>query len=321
MPGLPVCLDDVLRAQEAIGGRLHRTPVFSSATLSQRVGAEVFVKAELFQRTGSFKPRGFLNNLASLTPAERSGGVIGISAGNGGAALAYGAAVEGLDALVVMWQGASEMKIAATRQYGGEVDLVAPGPREAFDRLEDLVASTGRALVHPFDPPTIAGHGTIALELLDDCPGLDLLVVPVGGGGLISGIATVAKARRPDIRVVGVEPVGAATLTEALAAGGPVRIDPNTVADGLNAPVVGPHTYAIAKALVDEVVLLEDAEIEAGMRFLYERAKLACEPAGAASTAALLCGKVRPEAGSRVGVVVSGGNVAAPTASAILAGE
>jgi threonine dehydratase len=318
---LPVTLDDVVRAREAIGGRLHRTPVFTSATLSERIGADVFLKAELFQRTGSFKPRGFLNNIASLTPEERRRGVIGISAGNGGAALAFGAAVEGLDALVVMWQGASELKIAATRGYGGEVDLEAAGPGEAFDRLEELVGSTGRALVHPFDPPTIAGHGTICLELLEDCPGLDLLVVPVGGGGLISGIATVAKARRPDIRVVGVEPVGAATLTAALAAGEPVRVDPQTIADGLNAPQAGPHTYAVARELVDEVVLVEEGEIEAAMRFLYERAKLACEPAGAAATAALLAGRVRPEAGSRVAVVVSGGNVSGRIASAILGRE
>src|SRR5262249_45634911 len=158
---------------------------------------------------------------------------------------------------------------------GAEVDLTASGPGEAFDRLDELIAATGRTLVHPFDDPhTIAGQGTVGLELLEDVGGLDLLVVAVGGAGLISGIPPLPKARRPDVRIVAVEPVASAALKEALAAGGPVRVDPRSVADGLNAPFVGEHGFAIASALVDEVVLVEETEIEAAMRFLYERAKL-----------------------------------------------
>src|SRR5205809_2968569 len=163
-----VSLADVEAAREAIGGRLHRTPVFSSA----RLGERVFLKAELFQRTGSFKPRGVLTNLAALTPAERERGVIGISAGNHAQALAWGARVEGLDALLVMWEGASAAKIAATRGYGAEVDLESADPTEAFARLDDLIGQTGRTPVHPFDHPlTIAGQGTVGLEILEDAPG------------------------------------------------------------------------------------------------------------------------------------------------------
>jgi threonine dehydratase len=312
-------LADVEAARAAIAGRLHRTPTFTSATLSERAGAEVWLKAELFQRTGSFKPRGVLTNLAALTPEERERGVIGISAGNHAQALAWGAAADGLSALLVMWQGASEAKIAATRGYGAEVDLQAAGPAEAFERLDELVEQTGRTLVHPFDHPrTIAGQGTVGLEVLEDVPDADVVVVPIGGGGLIAGVATAVASRA---RVVGVEPEGSAAMHEALAAGRPVSVTPISVADGLNAPFAGTHALEIVRERVGEVVLVTEAEIEEAMRFLYERAKLACEPAGAASTAALLAGKARLERGQKVVAVVSGGNVAAETAVAILAGR
>src|SRR5919198_126288 len=193
---LVIELDDVEAAREAIAGRLYRTPTIPSATLGELVGARAFLKAELFQKTGSFKPRGVLTNLAALTPEERSRGVIGISAGNHAQALAWGASNEGLDALVVMWQGASEAKIAATRGYGAEVDLEAVGPAEAFVRLEELQAQTGRTLVHPFDHPrTIAGQGTVGLELLEDVPETDVVVVPIGGGGPVAGGATPRPGR------------------------------------------------------------------------------------------------------------------------------
>jgi threonine dehydratase len=317
-----VSLDDVVAARAAIGGRLHRTPVFTSRTLSELTGARVQLKAELFQRTGSFKPRGVLTSLAALSAEEKARGVIGISAGNHAAALAYGAALEGVSALLVMWQGASEPKIEATRAYGAEVDLAAAGPGEAFDRLEELIADTGRALVHPFDSPTtIAGQGTVALELLEDVPDADLVVVPVGGGGLIAGVATAVKALRRDARVVGVEPETSNALHAALAAGKPVRIQPISIADGLNAPFAGELALAVARRHVDEVALVTEDEIVEATRFLYGRAKLACEPAGAAATAALLAGKVRWEQGESVVAVVSGGNVAAETTVAILAGR
>lgn len=315
-----ISLDDVLAARAAIGDRLHRTPTFSSATLAERTGARAFLKAELFQRTGSFKPRGVLTKLASLTPEERARGVIGISAGNHAQALAYGAALEGIDALLVMWTGANPTKIAATRDYGAEVDLAASGPGEAFERLAELIEETGRTLVHPFDDPLVmAGQGTVGLELAEDVPDVDVVVVPVGGGGLVSGVATAVKGLRPEARVVAVEPEGSAALHAGLAAGRSVKIEPRTIADGLNAPFAGQVALAVCRERVDETVLVGDEEIEEAMRFLYARAKLACEPAGAAATGALLAGKVVLGSGEAVVAVVSGGNVDPKIASAILA--
>ncbi len=307
--------DDVLAAREAIAGRLHRTPVFSSATLTERMGAPVHLKAELFQRTGSFKPRGVLTKLASLGAEEKRRGVIGISAGNHAQALAYCAALEGLDALLVMWQGASEQKIEATRAYGAHVDLEADGPAGAFERLAVLMEETGRSLVHPFDDPfTIAGQGTVGLELLEDVPDATVIVVPVGGGGLVSGIATAAEGRR----VIAVEPELSDALHRGLEAGKPVPVKPSSIADGLSAPFAGEQAIRICQALGVESVLISEEELADGMRFLYRRAKLACEPAAAAGVGALLGGKVAVEEGDTVVVVVSGGNVVAQIASAIL---
>jgi threonine dehydratase len=307
---LPVGREDVDRAAQVIEGRLHRTPTFRSRTL----GPDVYLKAELFQRTGSFKPRGVLTKLASLSPEEKARGVIGISAGNHAQAVAWGAAEEGLDALLVMWAGASEAKIAATRGYGASIDLEASGPGEAFERLGVLLEETGRTLVHPFDDPlTIAGQGTVGLEILEDVPGAETIVVPIGGGGLISGVAVAAAGRA---RVIGVEPDLSTAMHSALVAGKRVDVTPTSVADGLNAPYAGENTRAIVGQLVEEVVLVSEEEIAVGFRFLYERAKLACEPAGAAAVAAVLAGKVD---GGRTVCVVSGGNVAPATAAGILA--
>jgi threonine dehydratase len=313
-------LDDVLAARDTIGGRLHRTPTFTSASLSRLTGARVQLKAELFQRTGSFKPRGVLTKLASLTPEEKVCGVIGISAGNHAQALAYAAGLQGVDALVVMWRGASELKIEATREYGAAVDLEADGPGAAFERLDALLAETGRTLVHPFDDPLVmAGQGTVGLEVLEDAPDATLVVVPIGGGGLIAGIATAVKALRPQARVVGVEPKTSRAMHAALEAGDRVEVTPRSVADGLNAPHAGRNALEIVRERVDEVVLVTEEEIEHAFRLLYTRAKLACEPAGAAATAAVVAGKVAHEQGEVVAVVVSGGNVSTDTASAILA--
>jgi threonine dehydratase len=306
---------DVSAAAATIAGRVHRTPTFSSATLERELGIPVYLKAELFQRTGSFKPRGVLNKLASLAPDEKGRGVIGISAGNHAQALAYAAALERVDALVVMWQGASAQKLEATRGYGASVDLDATDPSGAFDRLGQLIEESGRTLVHPFDDPVvIAGQGTVGLEVEEDAPDADVVLVPVGGGGLVTGIAAAVSAR-----VVAVEPESSAALHEGLAAGKPVAVTPTSVADGLNAPFAGHICIDVCRERGVESVLVTEAELEEAFRFLYARAKLACEPAGAAGVAALLAGKV-PLAGARaVAVVVSGGNIAAETAVAILA--
>jgi threonine dehydratase len=307
---LPVSREDVERAAGVIEGRLRRTPILSSRTL----GPEMFLKAELVQRTGSFKPRGALNKLASLTREEKERGVIAISAGNHAQAVALGAQQEGLDALVVMYQSASETKIAATRDYGAMVDLEAGTPAEAFERLEVLLQETGRTLIHPFDDPAIiAGQGTVGLEILADLDGVETIVVPIGGGGLISGIAVAAAGRAA---VVGVEPELSSAMHSALEAGEPVEVTPTSIADGLNAPHAGTNALAIVREHVREVVLVSEEEINAGFRFLYERAKLACEPAGAAAVAAVLAGKA---GAGRTVCVVSGGNVALETAAAILA--
>jgi len=315
-----VSLDDVLAARETIGGRLHRTPTFTSATLSELTGARVHLKAELFQRTGSFKPRGVLNRLAKLSPDERERGVITWSAGNHAQAVAYAAAREGIDCLVVMSAGANPMKVDATRGYGAAVDLEAPTHPEAYDRLLALIEETGRTFIHPFDDPlVIAGQGTVGLEIAEDVPDVEVVVVPVGGGGLISGIATAVQGLRSEARIVGVEPEGSTALSSALAAGAVVQVESKTIADGLAPPFAGELPLAIARERVHEVVLVSEEEIEDGFRFLYRRAKLACEPAGAATTGALLAGKIPLSGGKTVVSVVSGGNTAPETASAILA--
>jgi threonine dehydratase len=298
--------DDVVRARETIADRLRPTPLLSSLTLRARL------KCELFQRTGSFKSRGALNKMSSLGSEEKRNGVIAISAGNHAQAVAYAAAEENVDALVVMWQGASEFKIAATRSYGASIDLEAHDPGEAFERLDTLIAETGRTLVHPFDDPiVIAGAGTVGLEIENDAADTDAVVVPVGGGGLISGIQTALAGR---IRVIAVEPETSQALHAGLAAGEPAPVTPVSIADGLNAPFAGRLPLEICRDL--ERVLVTEEEIEHAFRFLYERAKLACEPAGAAATAAWLAGKIDAQ---KPVLLVSGGNVAAQTAAAILA--
>jgi threonine dehydratase len=277
------------------------------------LGDQVWLKAELFQKTGSFKARGVLNKLASLSPEEKARGVIGISAGNHAQALAWGAAAEGIDCLVVMYASASPAKVRATRAYGAAVDLEAADAVEAFERLDEHIRQTGRTLVHPFDDPlVIAGQGTLALELLEDAPDVETIVVPVGGGGLVAGVAAAA----PDRRILAVEPEQSTAVHDAFAAGRSVPVVPNSIADGLSAPFAGEVALRTLRANGVESVLVSEEEIEEAFRFVYERAKLACEPAAAVGVAAILTGK----AGSGpLAVVVSGGNVAAETASAILA--
>ena len=320
--GSLLSLDDVYLARERIGGRLHRTPLLSSATLSRQVSADVRFKAELLQRTGSFKPRGVLNKLATLSDEEKRRGLISISAGNHAQALAYASAVEGLDALVVMWEDASPMKIAAARGYGATVDTEAPDKVAAFERLDQLIAETGRTLVHPFDDPLVmAGQGTVGLEILEDAPETDVVLVQVGGGGLVSGIATAVKGITPEARVIAVEPERSPALHEGMKAGEVVHVEAESAADGLNGPYAGPNCIAVCNELgVESVLVTEDALTDA-FRFMYSRMKLACELAGAATAAALLSGAVILEPGQTVSAVVSGGNVAPETAAAILAAD
>ncbi len=308
-----VTLDDVYRAREVIGDALHRTPTLSSRTLGPRIQ----LKAELFQRTGSFKPRGVLNRLAALTPEERVRGVVTWSAGNHAQAVAFAAAQQGLDCLVVMSAKANASKVAATRGYGATVDLEAPDHGAAYERLLENVEQTGRVFVHPFDDPhVIAGQGTVGLEIHEDVPSAATVVVPVGGGGLIAGITTALLDR--EIRIVGVEPEGSQAFSAGLAAGHSVTVPSNTIADGLAPPFAGELNLAICAGRI-EIVLVSEEELAAGMRFLYTRAKLAAEPAGAAAVAALLAGKVTLDGDEDAVVVVSGGNADPKIASGILA--
>jgi threonine dehydratase len=315
-----ISIEDVERASRTIAGRVHRTPLDRSHTLSEIVGTNALLKEELFQRTGSFKVRGALNRLEELTTDERSNGVISISAGNHAQAVAWAAREAGLDALIVMWRGADEAKVAATLGYGAAVDQEAADPTEAFARLAELHAETGRTLVHPFDDDAvIAGQGTVGLEILEDCPAADVVVVPVGGGGLVSGIATAVKARRPTARVIAVEPERSTALHDGLAAGHSVPVVPASAADALSAPYAGETCIRICLELGVESVLVSEDELCEALRWLYARTKLAAELGAAASAAALLAGKVGVAAGETAVAVVSGGNVAAKQAAAILA--
>jgi threonine dehydratase len=309
---------DVRAARERIGSLVHRTPTLRSTSLGALLGGvELHLKAELFQRTGSFKPRGVANKLLTLSDEEKARGLVTISRGNHAQALAYAATAIGTHATVVMAADAVPAKINATRAYGGEVILTDGDIWELCQRLMDERQLT---LVHPFDDDAVmAGQGTIGLELLDDVPEVETLIVPVGGGGLIAGIATAVKDVRPSVRIVGVEAEASDAMAEALRAGASVQIgNRRTIADGINAPYAGERCLEVVHRLVDEMVAVSEEEIVAGLRLLLERSKLAAEPAAATPIAALLAGRFRTRAGERVACLVSGGNLDLDTLKAVL---
>ncbi len=312
-------LEDIRRARAVIAGRLHRTPLVRSTALGRLTDTRLFVKAECLQKTGSFKPRGVLNKLSTLSDQAKRRGLITISAGNHGQAVAYGAAAEGVGCVVVMPAYASPAKVAACEGYGAEV-VVGGDVHQAFEKVHELTEQRGLTLVHPYDDPlVIAGQGTIGLEILEDLPDVETVLVPIGGGGLISGIAAALKLSRSGIRVIGVEPEGAPTLTRALERDAPVRLDSvDTIADGLTGPIAGDLTLAAVQRYVDDVVLVSDAEIADAMRIILERTKLLAEPAGAAATAALLSRRVILPADTRVVSLLSGGNIDRPRLKALL---
>ncbi|HSP06171.1 MAG TPA: threonine/serine dehydratase, partial [Acidobacteriota bacterium] len=288
---------------------LHLTPVFSSRYLSERSGAEVWLKAELFQKTGSFKPRGAINRLKHLSPEEKARGIVSVSAGNHAQAVAFAAAREGISCVVVMPSTAPQNKLSATRNYGAEV-VLHDDLRTIFERTEEVRQSRNATFVHPYDDPdVIAGQGTVGLEVCEQIPGADIVVAGIGGGALLAGIAVACKSLNPQVRVIGVEPEGAAGMTLALREGKPVRLQQiSTVADGLAAPYAGAASLELVRRYVDDVVLVTDDQILDACRILLERAKLLAEPAGAACAAALLSGKI-DAAGRKVALVVSGGNL------------
>ena len=302
--------DDILAARERIRSKVHLTPLLTSARLGQAAGGiSLSLKCESLQRTGSFKARGAMNAMLQLTPAEKQKGVVTVSAGNHAQALAWAASQVGAECVTVMPAGASQTKVRATEAYGGKVELVSGERKRAFERAEEIAAG-GRVMVHPFEDPRVAaGQGTVGLELLEQAKDLKGVVIPIGGGGLISGIAVALKSANPAIRVIGVEPEGAPTMRASLDAGSPQNISPKTVADGLAAPMVGAMNLEAVQRYVDDVVLVTDDEFLAAMRGLMTFAKLVVEPAGAAAVAALTTGKARFGSGDRVAAIISGGNV------------
>ncbi len=303
---------DVEAAAGRLAGVAHRTPVATSRTLDERVGALVHIKAECFQRCGAFKFRGAYNKISSLPPDALARGVVAYSSGNHAQAVALAARLLGSHATIVMPEDAPAAKLEATRGYGAEIVTYDRWTENREEIGAALAAERRLELVPPYDDPLVmAGQGTAALELLADVPELDLLLVPVSGGGLIAGCSTVVKALRPDCRVVGVEPAPGDDTRQSLAAGKRIRIDvPRTIADGLQATEPGELTFAVNSSRVDEIVTVTDEEIVAAMVFLYDRLKLVAEPSGAVGVAALLSGKL-DAAGRTVGVILSGGNVGA----------
>lgn len=318
-PDLLVDLAAILAAREVIAGKVHRTPILSSvaaaAAAARSTGVRVAddrlsFKAEHLQKTGSFKPRGMTARVAGLTADERRRGIITVSAGNAAQGYAYAGAALGVPVTVVMPAAAVRSKAEAAAGYGARVVLEGAVMGETFAALERIRAEEGLVYCHPFDDAdVVAGHGSAGLEILEDLPDVDVVVVGMGGGGLISGVAAAVKERRPSARVYGVEPETSDAISQALAAGHPVPIQPGSVADGLNAPFAGELTLAMIRHYVDNVVRIDDATILAGLRFALERMKQVLEPAGSAALAATLAGRIPIRDGDRVVIILSGGNV------------
>ena len=314
-----VSIAEIDAARAVIAGKVNRTPLLTCRTVATMVehahglrlgDGRLYLKAENLQRTGSFKPRGMVNRVASLTAEERARGIITFSAGNAAQGYAYAGAALGVPVTVVMPAAANPTKVAATKGYGAEVVLEGSHFGEVVGAMERIRDERGLTLCHPFnDPEVIAGHGSAGLELLEDLPDVDVVVVAIGGGGLIAGISTAVRERKPSTRVYGVEPTGSDAMTRALAAGHPEPFVPHSVADGLNAPFAGERTMRTVQRYVEDVVLLEESQILMGVRFGLERLKQVLEPAGAAALAAVLGGRIPIGDGERVAVVLSGGNL------------
>jgi threo-3-hydroxy-L-aspartate ammonia-lyase len=310
MPELPFSIVDVEAAAARLQGHIHHTPLLTSRTLNDAVGALVSAKCEHLQRSGSFKIRGALNRMLQLTPAEAKCGVIAFSSGNHAQGVALAGRITGVATTIVMPFDAPAVKKAATRGYGAtiiEYDRYE-GKREAV--ALEIAEQTGAVLVHPFnDPQVAAGQGSCGLEVAEDFPDAEVALIPVGGGGLVSGMATALRARIPGIRIVGVEPEVANDAQQSLAAGRIIEIpQPKTVADGVASPSVGTVTFPVIQALVDEIITVPEAEILAATKFIATHMKQLLEPTGALTTAALLNHRVSGVQGKRVLTLFCGGN-------------
>ena len=311
IPGLTLGRDDFEAAYRNIAPHVHRTPMLTSRTLSEACGLDVRLKAELFQRGGSYKVRGPLNKIARLTDEERARGVICSSAGNHAQGVAIAARHYGVRAVVVMAENATRSKVAATEGYGARVVLHGRIWDEANERALELVEREGLTYIHPFDDPDlIAGQGSVGLEIVEQCPEAEVVIVPIGGGGLISGISMAVKSVKPGIRVVGVESSGAPAMKRSVEAGGCVVLEEmGCIIDGLRVMRVGDHTCSVVSRFVDEIVTLPDARIFDAVLWMMARTKLVAEGAAAAPVGALLEGLIDARPGARTVCVISGGNL------------
>ncbi|HET7304389.1 MAG TPA: threonine ammonia-lyase [Segeticoccus sp.] len=309
-PTLPVSQDDVVAARTVLEGVVHTTPMEPSTALGERIGAPAFLKCENLQRAGSFKIRGAYTRMSRLSEEEKARGVVCASAGNHAQGVALAARLLGIRATVVMPHGAPMPKLLATRGYGADVEQLGTTIDEGLERAREIEQETGAVLIHPFDHPDIvAGQGTCGLEILEQVPDVGTIVVSTGGGGLLAGISTVVRARRPDVRVVGVQAQQAAAWPRSLAAGHPVPAERmQTMADGIAVGLPGQVPYAVVSELVDAIETVEEESLSAALLFLLERAKLVVEPAGAAAVAHLLQAGPGRYAGPVV-AVLSGGNI------------
>ncbi|WP_055324837.1 threo-3-hydroxy-L-aspartate ammonia-lyase [Ralstonia solanacearum] len=310
MTTLPITYDDVVAAHARLQGQAHRTPVLTSTTANALTGAELFFKCENFQRMGAFKFRGAYNALSQFTPEQHKAGVITFSSGNHAQAIALSARLLGMRAVIVMPKDAPAIKVEATRGYGGEVVFYDryTEDREAIGRR--LAEQHGLTLIPPYDHPHVmAGQGTAAKELIEETGPLDLLLVCLGGGGLLSGCATAARALSPACRIIGVEPEAGNDGQQSLRKGEIVHIDtPATIADGAQTQHLGHYTFAVIRELVDDIATVSDTDLVDTMRFFAGRMKIVVEPTGCLAAAAALQQRVDVR-GKRVGVIVSGGNV------------
>jgi threonine dehydratase len=304
-------LSDVRAARPRVAEVARETPLEHSYTFSDMSGASVSLKLETFQRTGSFKIRGAANRIATLSDAEREAGVVTASAGNHAQGVALAATRAGVHSTIVMPEHAPISKVKATRRYGGEVVLHGVDYAEAQAKAHEIEAAEGRTYVHAFDDPDVmAGQGTIGLEIVEQCPDLDTVVVPIGGGGLVAGVATAVKAQMPDARVVGVQAEGASSAAESLRKGEIHQIDGvDTIADGIATRRVGDLPFAVIRERVDEVVTVSDEEIAVALTYLLERSKTLVEGAAATTLAALLAGAFDYDDDERVVLTLSGGNI------------
>jgi threonine dehydratase len=303
-------LRDFEAARERIAPHIYRTPLLTSRQLSERTGFDIRLKAEMFQRVGSYKIRGPLNKFALMPDDQKQRGVVCSSAGNHAQGVALAASIHGIRAVVCMAQNATRSKVDATRAYGAEVVLHGHIWDEANEKAKELVRSEGLTYVHPFDDEElIAGQGTLGLEIVQDWSGVDVVVVPIGGGGLISGVSMAAKSHNPGIRVIGVESSDGPAMQKSVEAGELLTIECGTIIDGLRVKRAGAITFSVVQRFVDEIVALPDRDIFDAMIWVMERCKLVIEGAAAAPVAALLHGLVKAPPGSRVVAVLSGGNV------------